>query len=119
MHLNIPPLIECTTVDLLVHPFKPEDRKCSFTTRPTGNMPGSRKCDKKDIFALFLTFTIYNNQHAGTFQQGSRGLFGWWGKPGGQLTCMEHFHMSRCHFQDGQRLTNALSYYYSERQGCS
>ena len=63
-----------SAVDLSVHPFKPQDRKGSFTTHPQGNVPGY----KKVIKGLTITTTSMLAQ----YQQGSCGLFGWWGKTG-------------------------------------
>ena len=46
----------CSADHLSAHPFKPQDRKGSFTTCPTGNVPGSKKCDLKGL--LFTTTSM-------------------------------------------------------------
>ena len=52
MSYRVPPLTYRRT------PSSHKDRKGSFTTRPTGKVPGYKKCDNKGL-------TIYSNQHAG------------------------------------------------------
>ena len=55
---------------LSAHTFKPQDRKDIVADK----VPGYKKGDKKGL--LDATTSMLSQ-----YQQGSRGLFGWWGKP--------------------------------------
>ena len=68
MSYRVPPLTYRRT------PSSHKDRKGSFTTRPTGKVPGYKNVIKK---GLLFTATSMLAQ----YQQGGRGLFRWWGKP--------------------------------------
>ena len=63
-----------SAIYLSAHPFKPQDRKGSFTTRPAGKVPVYKKNDKK---SLLYTITSMLAQ----YQLGGHVLFEWWGKP--------------------------------------
>ena len=48
-------LTNVSAVNLQAHPFKPQDRKANFTTRPGGNVPGfKKKCDKIGLTIYML-----------------------------------------------------------------
>ena len=68
MSYRVPPLTYRRT------PSSYKDRKGSFTTRPTGKVPGYNNVIKK---GLLFTATSMLAQ----YQQGGHGLFRWWGKP--------------------------------------
>ena len=67
MSYRVPPLTYRRT------PSSHKDRKGSFTTRPTGKVPGYKNVLKK---GLLFTATSMLAQ----YQQGGRGLYRWWGK---------------------------------------